>query len=238
MIYVMSDLHGCPAEKVERLLEKASFSDGDDLFILGDVIDRGKHGVELLKWIMRRPNVFFILGNHEAMMLACDFLISEITDESVYGITSDTLRVYMDWIANGGQYTVDALSAISPEERREIFDFLADAPLFDTVSVGERDCIFTHSGLGGFDKTKKLRDYPPDALLWHRPNPDERYFDDVTVVFGHTPTRYLDASADGHVIVTETWINVDGGCSCGNDPVLLRLDDMTEFTTDGERRLQ
>ena len=57
--------------KFLQLLDKAGFGERDFLFVLGDVIDRGEHGVELLRWISRQPNVQLILGNHEAMMLAC-----------------------------------------------------------------------------------------------------------------------------------------------------------------------
>ena len=39
MIYVISDLHGYPLEKLKRLLKKAGFSGDDYLFILGDVVD-------------------------------------------------------------------------------------------------------------------------------------------------------------------------------------------------------
>jgi serine/threonine protein phosphatase 1 len=40
MIYVISDLHGYPIEKLKKLLEKANFGEDDFLYILGDVIDR------------------------------------------------------------------------------------------------------------------------------------------------------------------------------------------------------
>ena len=48
MNYVTSDLHGYPLADFLRLLDKARFSDADDLIILGDVIDRnGDGGVEI-----------------------------------------------------------------------------------------------------------------------------------------------------------------------------------------------
>ena len=48
--------------------------DDDFLYILGDVIDRnGDGGVAMLRWIIARPNVQLLMGNHEAMMLDCDF---------------------------------------------------------------------------------------------------------------------------------------------------------------------
>lgn len=77
MTYVISDLHGCPLEKFKELLEKAEFSDNDFLYILGDVIDRnGDGGVQMLCWLLELPNVQLILGNHEAMLLSCEFACS------------------------------------------------------------------------------------------------------------------------------------------------------------------
>ena len=71
MIYVMADIHGCYEEFME-LLEKISFSEQDELFVLGDVLDRGSEPIKVMQEIMGRKNVTFLLGNHEymfAMML-------------------------------------------------------------------------------------------------------------------------------------------------------------------------
>ena len=80
MIYVTSDLHGFSLKKFKGFLESVSFSDDDFLYVLGDVIDRGNDGIKILKWLMSKPNTQLILGNHESMMLACDFLFDEITE--------------------------------------------------------------------------------------------------------------------------------------------------------------
>lgn len=83
MIYVTSDLHGYPLGRFLDLLGKANFGHEDFIFVLGDVIDRGNDGITLLQWMMLQDNVQLILGNHEAMMLACKFLIEEISDSSL-----------------------------------------------------------------------------------------------------------------------------------------------------------
>jgi serine/threonine protein phosphatase 1 len=65
MTYVISDVHGYSIEKLKILLEKAGFCEDDFLYILGDVIDRnGDGGVAILRWLLSRPNVQLILGNH------------------------------------------------------------------------------------------------------------------------------------------------------------------------------
>ena len=96
MIYVASDLHGYSIDSFLRLLKKASFGDSDELYVLGDVNDRnGDGGIAMLRWMMNRPNVEFLLGNHEAMMLSCSFLFEEITDENVDKLTSEQLQLLM-----------------------------------------------------------------------------------------------------------------------------------------------
>ena len=229
MICVTSDLHGYPLESFLSLLDRAGFSDGDLLFILGDVVDRGKDGVRTLLWIMEQPNVFLILGNHEEMMLASRPLIGEVTEELVRSLNSDTLASFERWIRNGGKVTAEALNALPPEKRAAVFEFVCDLPLYEEVSAGGREFLLVHSGLGNFDPKKSPGDYTPDELLWHRLSPDERYYDDIITVFGHTPTAYLDRDRRGRAIFTDTWIDVDCGAAGGIPPMLLRLDDMREF---------
>ena len=82
MTYVMSDLHGM-YDRFIAMLEKIDFSDSDELFIIGDIIDRGERPVDILEYVMDKPNITVLLGNHEVM--ARDFLrrlTAEITDEN------------------------------------------------------------------------------------------------------------------------------------------------------------
>ena len=68
MIYCVSDIHG-ELDKLERMMELIRFSDADHLYIIGDVIDRGVMGVDILRLIMAAPNMTMLLGNHEQMCL-------------------------------------------------------------------------------------------------------------------------------------------------------------------------
>ena len=69
MIYVTSDPHGYSLSRFQELLREAGFGPDDFLFVLGDVIDRGEYGAELLSWITQQSNVQLLLGNHEDMLL-------------------------------------------------------------------------------------------------------------------------------------------------------------------------
>ena len=102
MTYVISDLHGYSIEKLKTLLEKAGFCEDDFLYILGDVIDRnGDGGVGILRWLLPRPNVQLVLGNHEAMLLACEFLFDEITDDSIADFDSEKIEILSNYTRSG-----------------------------------------------------------------------------------------------------------------------------------------
>lgn len=231
--YAISDLHGYPLKKFKALLRRVRFSAKDTLYVLGDVIDRnGDGGVEMLRYIMQKPNIVFILGNHEDMLLACDFLFKEITDENVSELVMFRTEALERYLRNGGMVTLESLGRLnreSPEELAALVSFLREAPLYEAVTVKNRDFILVHAGLGGFSPEKKLSEYAPHELLWVRPELNARYFDDVITVFGHTPTMYYGGGYEGRIIMNPTWINIDAGAAAGLPPALLRLDDLKVF---------
>lgn len=232
-IYVTSDLHGLPLSKLRQLLKKVHFCGGDWLYILGDVIDRENDGgVEILQWLLVQPNVQLLLGNHEAMLLSCDFLFETVTTESIARLSSEQMDLLMTYTQNGGDVTLTALRELakeSPETVEDILDYLRDAPLYDIVEAGGREFLLVHAGLENFAPDRKLSSYEPDELLWTRPTLDTQYFKNAITVFGHTPTAYYGSAYKGKILRTESWIDIDTGIPSGNPPALLRLDDLKEF---------
>ena len=232
MIYVTSDLHGYPLQDFIELIDSAGFGDKDFLFILGDVIDRGEEGAELLRWISEQPNMQLILGNHEAMLLSCRFIFDDITDENLSALDSKKLNLLSTWLYNGAQPTLTGLRKIknsAPDILEGILDYLDDAPLYETVEAGGRRFVLVHAGLENFDPKKPLDDYTSDELLWTRPDITDRYYDNATVILGHTPTYFYGEEHRGKILKTDSWICIDTGAASGGAPALLRLDDMQEF---------
>ena len=231
--YAISDLHGYPLDKFKALLDKVGFNENDTLFIIGDVVDRnGDGGIAMLRYIMAQPNFEFLLGNHEDMLLACDFLFSEITEESIDALTEEHERALGRYLRNGGGVTLENLRALKnsdPEAFRETLDFLRDAPVIGACSVGGRDFLLVHGGFPDFDPKKKLKDYTAYGLLWARPDLSTEYFDDVITILGHTPTVIYGEEYRGRVVKTRTFINIDTGAAYGEAPALLRLDDLEVF---------
>jgi serine/threonine protein phosphatase 1 len=232
MTYVTADLHGYPLEKFKQLLAHADFSDEDFLFIIGDVIDRGEHGVELLKWLMVQPNVELIRGNHEAVLLACSFLFDEITKETLDALTVDKLNMLKAWQENGAGPTLDALSRADLATRAAILEYIMDTPLYDTVSVGDRDFLLVHGGLGNYRDGKRIGEYTEHDLLWTRIGLEDTYSKEFTTLVGHTPTFHYGEQYRGKILHTDTWIDLDTGSGYDQSPALLRLEDMKEFYMD------
>lgn len=230
MIYVISDLHGYPLDRFKKLLSMAGFSNKDYLFIIGDVIDRnGDGGAEMLYWLTLQPNIELILGNHEVMLMSCDFLFDEITEESIASLDNEKMELLNNYILNGGDKTIKGLKNLSGEKREFILEYLRDAPLYEFITVNGKDFLLVHSGLDNYENGKDISDYTHDELLWAWPELTDKYSEEFTTVFGHTPTKYYGDEYKGKIIRTDTWINIDIGAGSGEEPVLLRLDDMKEF---------
>ena len=76
MNYVISDIHG-RWDKYQSMLKKIAFSKSDNLYILGDVIDRGKDGIKILQDIRKHSNMHLLMGNHELMAVQTLFAKEE-----------------------------------------------------------------------------------------------------------------------------------------------------------------
>lgn len=231
MYYVMSDIHG-RYDKYSEMLEKINFSDDDTLYILGDVIDVGEQPVKILQDMMNRPNVYPVMGNHEYMaihILSC--LSVEITDKN-YSSTLDAelMELLLDWQTNGGQSTIEAFCKLSPEERSDILDYLSDFEHYAVEEVSGKVFILVHSGLGNFQKGRKLSEYTIEELAFIRSDPDTRYFDDddVFIVSGHTPTLAITGKPKIYQNANNIFIDCGAAYSDGR-LACLRLDDMQEF---------
>lgn len=232
MIYVTSDLHGCPLSVLQALLAKADFGKEDFLYILGDVIDRGEHGAELLLWLTHQTNVQLILGNHESMMLSCQHLFDDINIDSLRHLNMRNIRLYRHWTENGGHPTIKGLKKLllhSGDLFEGIIDYLYEAPLYEELTVNGRDFVLVHSGFEHFSPDKPMEDYEAHDLLWARPALTDAYYPDRITVFGHTPVQFLTPHSPDRAVKTDTWICIDTGAACGRTPMLLRLDDLAEF---------
>ena len=199
MRYLISDIHGC-YDQYRQLLQKINFSSQDELYVLGDAVDRGSDPIKVLQDLMRRPNVIYILGNHDLeMYLLLNKLTAEITEKNCETqITSELLEAYSLWLSDGGAVTVKQFQKLSRDDQQEILDFLADA-------------------LANFSSEKELEDYDLYDFVEGRADYGRRYFSDknVYLVTGHTPTPLIDGWNRAEVYKENGHIAIDCGCCMG-----------------------
>ena len=216
MTYVISDLHG-RADKYNAMLDKIAFSDGDTLYVLGDVIDRNYGGVSILLDMMIRPNVVPILGNHEFLALPTlrrmALELSGASPPQKLYIIENTPE-YRLWMENGGAATVMEFRPTTPDEKRRIVDYIAGFRAYAEIEVGGRRYHLSHT-LPYFDPAVPIHDVSLHDFVWGEPDYDTRYESDVTFVTGHTPTSLIDPSSLGRIWRGNGHIAIDCGAAFG-----------------------
>ena len=175
MIYCISDVHG-EYDLFERLLDKIGFSDGDVMYICGDVIDKGKQSLQVAKRVASMPNVHTILGNHEHTFQTYYRSILQRASDDFDGVL-DKIREYfaedrdlLDW---------------------ELVDWFESLPAY----IETDDFICVHAGipLDEERRLKPLADVSLEELIYDRKfkEPGVIHFSPKCVFFGHTQTNYI-----------------------------------------------
>lgn len=229
--YVMGDIHGQYDMFVE-LLEKIKFKETDMLYILGDVLDRGPHPIKVLRKLMEMPNIICLVGNHELMALEClEFLQKEITDISLDELDEQTLNNLITWQYNGSKTTIDEFRRLDQEMRKAVIDYIKEFLLYEELTINGEDYLLVHAGLGNYSPDKEIEDYSLKELVWDRADYGIKYFDDVYVVTGHTPTKYIKGNPKpGYIYKANNHIAVDcGSCFPGGRLAVICLDTGEEF---------
>lgn len=230
MVFCMSDIHGNYNGYLE-LLEKAKFSDEDILYVLGDVIDRGRQSVKILQDMMMRPNVVPIIGNHEYMGIRClKFLMQEISEDSIASLSEDIIRGLLEWQNVGGQTTMDEFHRLSMEEKKNIVDYLEEFSLYEEVKVNGRKYVLVHAGLCNFSADRPLEDYQLHELIFKAPEYFRVYYPDKYLVTGHLPTSGIMENEKPYFIFKgNNHIAIDCGSGCGGQLGMICLDTGEEF---------
>ena len=223
-IYVMSDMHGL-YDRYLKMLELIRFSDEDELYILGDMIDRGPDGIPILLDMMERPNVIPFLGNHEWMMLA--YL--------------EGMKTQYGWLTqySGGMSTLAAFNELDEDVRSAVYEYLRyETCLVKMLRIKGQDYMLSHAGFiieredwytGEVDDLNKVSDllfglgpYSIRAI----PSLDEQ--EPLIHVVGHLETGRIADGTPGK-IYTRTFgngrslIDIDTGCEYGESGVLSCL---------------
>lgn len=109
-------------------------------------------------------------------------------------------------------------------------EYIGEFLLYEEITVGGRDYVLVHAGLGGFFPNRPLEDCQPHELLFNRMDYGRVYYMDKIIVTGHTPTRRIPGNPDPDRIFRQNnHIAIDGGCGFGDRLVAICLETDEEF---------
>jgi len=236
MRYIVSDIHGC-YQQYQMLLEKIHFSAEDNLYVLGDVVDRGPEPIRLLQDMMKRPNVIFILGNHDFIMYTLMKKLSvEITEENYDKyLTKEILLDYNLWLQDGGQITAEQFSKLSYSEKMDVLDYIAGASLYEVIEYNGKEYRLVHAGLANFAPDKAMEEYDLYDFLEERADYAKRYYpnENIFLVTGHTPTVFIKGWGKTEVYMGNGHIALDCGCASGGKLAAFCIETREVIYVDG-----
>ncbi len=205
MIYVMSDLHGEFAAYLAMMI-KIGFSARDTVYVLGDVIDRGSGGVDLLLSMKETPGVVPLIGNHESLALP----IMKAMRDGVPFDKIEKTKAYRVWEAVGGGPTAAAFSSLKKDLKRRITDYIASFGIYDEIEVSGRRFHLSHT-LPPYDPGRDVHDVTFHEFIWGEPDYEKCYDPDVTFITGHTPTAFIDRKSAGKIWRGNGHVAIDCG---------------------------
>ncbi len=185
--FVISDIHGC-ANTFEKLLSKIKLQKDDELYLLGDNVNRGRNSAKVLDKIIQlidnNYKIFLLRGNHEQFLL-------DIRDKR-------NLVFYLELYSS-----VDLLNKNNKIRKRYIRLMKSTKYYIETDQH-----IFVHAGLN----LKRKNIFEDKRFMLHTRSIPMRYdkLKNKTLIHGHDP-RSLK-SIKKSIKYKDQIIGIDNGC--------------------------
>lgn len=230
MIYVIGDLHGCK-EKYDRMLEKLNPGDKDAVFVLGDVLDIGEEGIEILRDMMYRANVYPILGEREyyAKKLLGDISGYGSIEKAREALSEEKNQLLEKWLKLGGEKTITAFLELEEEEKEAILDYLEEFNPYEELVCAGKKFVLAHAGISGFEEEKSLEEYSEEDFVFAETDYNQIYFGKAYLITGHKPTVAIGKEYAGKVYAKKRHLAVDCGAAFGGRLAAVCLDTLKVF---------
>ena len=243
MVYVLGDIHGC-IDELMAMLKRISFNkETDNLYFVGDYIDKGPGTYQVLRWLEKNyteKSILFVRGNHEQEFVAYIDLLNSLDSDKTILETATMLHERSEYFDYYG-----TVRKLIKENKVNIFTLSRWADMFRSMptnyifDVKGQKVIVVHAGynpnLYGDDKE--------EFELYARENAYTSGGDkNAVIIAGHTPTLVKDTFVynDGQVFKHFdpknrcTFYDIDCGCVYKRaDPraklACIRLDDYEIF---------
>jgi len=257
--YAIGDIQGCMAS-LERLLALVGFSPSrDELWLVGDLVNRGPRSLDVLRWAERLGSVVTsVLGNHDLHLLARaagaagskprdtldDVLVAPDRDRLIDWLRARPLLVVdgKHVLVHGGlhpMWTVDKARSLAGELEAQL-----RGPTWRSfvAQLGGSPPRWSEK-LGGSDRWRAMLAYLARARTL---KPDGRVEADFDGPPANAPTgcvpwfRFPERAWATHTIIFGHWaalgldlgphhVALDTGCVWGKQLTAMRLDDRTVF---------
>jgi serine/threonine protein phosphatase 1 len=199
--FAISDIHGHLAS-FKALLDRLELTKEDELFLLGDFIDRGPDSKGVIDHVQELQaagyQVHCLRGNHEQMA------IDAPTD----------LNTRAAWLRYGGEETCESFGTDDYTVPDDYLNWMTTLPFY----LQTKGYLFVHAGINTH-KTHPLTDFT--SMLWARnwsDKIDREWLGDTIIVHGHTPTPHQDIQLSLHTLAYVPVINIDAGCFATHRP--------------------
>lgn len=210
-IFCFGDIHGC-RPLFDAIMNFCNEQDPEySLIFLGDAIDRGSDGYQIMKELLDNPQVVYLKGNHEDMFtkaareLKVLFSFETSNKEEIQKVLNACKHFdykyasIQDSLCNGGLATLT--DWILDGMPMDIVERIEQLPL--TFTYNKVDFCHAGSTYKAFKEIadleydgKEIPSWDADFLLWSRTTINIGWAPDRTCVFGHTPTPYLEDYLD------------------------------------------
>lgn len=199
--YAITDIHG-NYKTFLSALEGIELKPEDELYLLGDYVDRGPGSRQVIEHILQLKaegyQLHCLRGNHEQYMLNA--------------FTADNKEYMRFWLRAGGRQTVESYEELGEKHASvllEHLEWMQGLPYYMETD----GYILVHAGLN-FDVEDPFKDL--ESLIQIRrwkESVDREWLGDRTVVHGHTPMskwqikQQLDPVEHPYPV-----LDIDGGC--------------------------
>lgn len=188
---VIGDVHG-HYEALCSLFNHIAPTAEDEIYFLGDLIDRGPESSQVVEFVMKN-DYRCILGNHEIMLL------------DALGNGKLNHQAFQGWLQNGGNATIMSYGHKMPSH--EHIDWIKSLPFFFDLG----DYWLVHAGV---DPRLSIPQQSQEQFCWIRSEfhtSDTPYFQNKTIIIGHTITFTFNGLKPGQIAQGEGWLGIDTG---------------------------
>ncbi len=202
---VIGDVHG-HYDGLMLLMETIAPSQEDEVYFLGDLIDRGPKSAQVVEFV-RSHQYPCVMGNHEQLLLEA------FPNGQIFG------PALQAWLHSGGRATMASYDT-SESLLTEHLDWIRTLPTY--LDLG--DIWLVHAGV---HPDIPIHQQTSQQFCWIRDEfhrSSKPFFPDKLIITGHTITFTFSGVMPGKVVGGNGWLDIDTGAYHPRSGWLTALD--------------